>query len=125
MPRRLADGDEVTVSCAEGDTGFVYRGILPFEEEVTRLDSMPEAPVKIMMNVGTPDQAFSFSRLPHRGVGLARLEFIINRQIGIHPRRRWSSTHWRASCAPAWPTRPPPTTRRATTSCAEWRRACR
>jgi pyruvate,water dikinase len=80
------DGDEVTVSCAEGDTGFVYRGILPFEEEVTRLDSMPEAPVKIMMNVGTPDQAFSFSRLPHRGVGLARLEFIINRQIGIHPR---------------------------------------
>jgi pyruvate,water dikinase len=84
--RRLVDGDEVTVSCAEGDTGFVYRGILPFEEEVTRLDSMPEAPVKIMMNVGTPDQAFSFSRLPHRGVGLARLEFIINRQIGIHPR---------------------------------------
>lgn len=82
----LVDGEEVTVSCAEGDTGFVYRGILPFEEEVTRLDSMPEAPVKIMMNVGTPDQAFSFSRLPHRGVGLARLEFIINRQIGIHPR---------------------------------------
>lgn len=82
----IHDGDEVTVSCAEGDTGFVYRGILPFEEEVTRLDSMPESPVKIMMNVGTPDQAFSFSRLPNRGVGLARLEFIINRQIGIHPK---------------------------------------
>ncbi len=82
----IADGDEVTVSCAEGDTGYVYRGILGFAEEQTRLDSMPEAPLKIMMNVGTPDQAFTFSRLPHRGVGLARLEFIINRQIGIHPR---------------------------------------
>ncbi|MEN2738865.1 phosphoenolpyruvate synthase [Microbacterium sp. X-17] len=82
----LAGGREVTVSCAEGDTGFVYDGILPFTEEQTRLDSMPAAPVKIMMNVGTPDQAFAFSRLPHAGVGLARLEFIINRQIGIHPR---------------------------------------
>lgn len=82
----IADGDEITVSCAEGDTGFIYRGILPFEEETTRLDSMPASPIKIMMNVGTPDQAFSFSRLPNAGVGLARLEFIINRQIGIHPR---------------------------------------
>lgn len=84
--RVLTDGQPVTVSCAEGDTGVVYEGILPFAEEETALDSMPEAPVKIMMNVGTPDQAFAFSRLPHRGVGLARLEFIINRQIGIHPR---------------------------------------
>ncbi|MEV7632662.1 phosphoenolpyruvate synthase [Microbacterium sp. NPDC089318] len=84
--RVLTDGQPVTVSCAEGDTGMVYEGILPFAEEETALDSMPESPVKIMMNVGTPDQAFSFSRLPHRGVGLARLEFIINRQIGIHPR---------------------------------------
>jgi pyruvate,water dikinase len=84
--RVLTDGQPVTVSCAEGDTGIVYEGILPFAEEETALDSMPESPVKIMMNVGTPDQAFSFSRLPHRGVGLARLEFIINRQIGIHPR---------------------------------------
>jgi pyruvate,water dikinase len=84
--RVLRDGQPVTVSCAEGDTGFVYDGILDFAEEETHLDRMPEAPVKIMMNVGTPDQAFSFSRLPHRGVGLARLEFIINRQIGIHPR---------------------------------------
>ncbi|WP_342001494.1 phosphoenolpyruvate synthase [Microbacterium sp. LWH7-1.2] len=84
--RTLRDGQAITVSCAEGDTGFVYDGILDFAEEETYLDRMPEAPVKIMMNVGTPDQAFSFSRLPHRGVGLARLEFIINRQIGIHPR---------------------------------------
>ncbi|MGP6176222.1 phosphoenolpyruvate synthase [Microbacterium sp. A196] len=84
--RVLADGRPVTVSCAEGNEGFVYDGILPFEEEITRLDRMPELPVKVMMNVGTPDQAFTFSRLPHRGVGLARLEFIINRQIGIHPR---------------------------------------
>ncbi|GAA4341896.1 phosphoenolpyruvate synthase [Microbacterium rhizosphaerae] len=81
----LRDGQEVTVSCAEGDTGFVYDGILDFVEEETHLDKMPEPPVKIMMNVGTPEQAFSFSRLPHAGVGLARLEFIINRQIGIHP----------------------------------------
>jgi pyruvate,water dikinase len=84
--RVLRDGQDVTVSCAEGDTGFVYDGILDFAEEETHLDKMPPAPVKIMMNVGTPDQAFSFSRLPHAGVGLARLEFIINRQIGIHPK---------------------------------------
>src|SRR5690606_11197810 len=84
--RTLRDGAEVTVSCAEGDDGFVYRGALDFAEEETHLDAMPDLPVKIMMNVGTPDQAFSFAKLPHRGVGLARLEFIINRQIGIHPR---------------------------------------
>ncbi len=82
----LADGAPVTVSCAEGDEGFVYQGLLAFEERETFLDRMPEAPVKIMMNVGTPDQAFAFAKLPHKGVGLARLEFIINRQIGIHPR---------------------------------------
>ncbi|WP_198668849.1 phosphoenolpyruvate synthase [Homoserinimonas sp. OAct 916] len=82
----LHDGDEVTVSCAEGDEGIVYAGILPFEQEETHLDQMPVAPVKIMMNVGTPDQAFAFAKLPNRGVGLARLEFIINRQIGTHPR---------------------------------------
>lgn len=84
--RTLRDGTDVTVSCAEGDDGFVYDGILDVAEEETHLDAMPEIPVKIMMNVGTPDQAFSFSQLPHRGVGLARLEFIINRQIGVHPR---------------------------------------
>ncbi len=82
----LRDGQEVTVSCAEGDNGFVYEGILAFDEVVTRLDRMPQTPTKIMLNVGTPDQAFTFSRLPNAGVGLARLEFVINRQIGIHPR---------------------------------------
>ena len=84
--RDLADGREVTVSCAEGDTGLVYEGLLDFSVERTELDTMPDIPVKIMMNVGTPEQAFSFAQLPHRGVGLARLEFVINRQIGIHPR---------------------------------------
>ncbi|WP_150461133.1 phosphoenolpyruvate synthase [Nesterenkonia ebinurensis] len=84
--RTLTDGEPVTISCAEGDNGIVYAGTLRFEEEETYLDEMPEVPVKIMMNVGTPDQAFSFSQLPHRGVGLARLEFIINHQVGIHPR---------------------------------------
>ena len=82
----LADGREVTVSCAEGDTGLVYEGLIDFDVEVTELDAMPDVPVKIMMNVGTPEQAFAFSRLPNKGVGLARLEFIINRQIGIHPK---------------------------------------
>ncbi len=84
--RVLSDGQEVTVSCAEGDTGFVYEGRQEFTVSETALDDMPELPVKIMMNVGTPDQAFEFSHLPHHGVGLARLEFIINRQIGIHPK---------------------------------------
>ncbi|MBO0595937.1 phosphoenolpyruvate synthase [Nesterenkonia sp. E16_7] len=82
----LADGHHVTVSCTEGDNGMVYAGALPFEEVVTDLDQLPVPPVKIMMNVGTPDRAFSFSQLPHHGVGLARMEFIINHQIGVHPR---------------------------------------
>jgi pyruvate, water dikinase len=82
---RLKDGAEVTVSCAEGDTGFVYDGHIDYAVDEIALDRMPEIPVKIMMNVGTPEQAFDFAALPHRGVGLARLEFIINRQIGIHP----------------------------------------
>ncbi|HEX6756882.1 MAG TPA: phosphoenolpyruvate synthase [Propionibacteriaceae bacterium] len=82
----LHDGQPVTVSCAEGDTGFVYGGLLDFAVEESEQDSMPEIGVKIMMNVGTPDQAFAFSRLPNAGVGLARLEFIINNQIGIHPK---------------------------------------
>jgi pyruvate,water dikinase len=84
--RSLHDGTEVTVSCAEGDTGNVYEGLLDFTIESTTLEAMPDIPVKIMMNVGTPDQAFAFSRLPNEGVGLARLEFIINHQIGIHPK---------------------------------------
>jgi pyruvate, water dikinase len=82
---RVKDGDEVTVSCAEGDTGHVYAGHIDFAVDEIALDKMPDIPVKIMMNVGTPEQAFDFAALPHRGVGLARLEFIINRQIGIHP----------------------------------------
>ena len=81
----LKDGTPVTVSCAEGEAGLVYEGLLEYTLQETSLETMPEAPVKIMMNVGTPEQAFSFARLPHHGVGLARLEFIINRQIGIHP----------------------------------------
>ncbi|GER23023.1 phosphoenolpyruvate synthase [Zafaria cholistanensis] len=81
----LADGAPVTVSCAEGEAGLVYEGLLDYTLQETTLDTMPEAPVRIMMNVGTPEQAFGFARLPHHGVGLARLEFIINRQIGIHP----------------------------------------
>ncbi|GAA0816513.1 phosphoenolpyruvate synthase [Spirilliplanes yamanashiensis] len=84
--RTLTDGREVTVSCAEGDTGFVYDGALDFVVEESDRGEMPAIDVKIMMNVGTPDQAFAFSRLPHAGIGLARLEFIINRQIGIHPK---------------------------------------
>ena len=84
--RELADGEEVTVSAAEGDTGFVYDGTLDFTVATSEVDAMPELGTKIMMNVGTPAQAFAFSRLPHAGVGLARLEFIVNRQIGIHPR---------------------------------------
>ena len=79
-------GSPVTVSCAEGDTGYIYDGKLPFTRREIKLDAMPEIPIKIMMNVGNPDRAFAFSRLPHRGVGLARLEFIINRMIRIHPR---------------------------------------
>ena len=82
----LAHGQAVTVSCAEGDTGHVYAGKLDFEQQTIRLDTMPEAPVKIMMNVANPDRAFAFAAIPNRGVGLARLEFIINRTIGIHPR---------------------------------------
>ncbi|PRY12991.1 phosphoenolpyruvate synthase [Kineococcus rhizosphaerae] len=82
----LTDGRAVTVSCAEGDTGLVLDGVLEFTVEQTRLDDMPAVDVDVMMNVGTPEQAFAFSTLPHRGVGLARLEFIVNRQIGVHPR---------------------------------------
>ncbi|PRY68691.1 phosphoenolpyruvate synthase [Halomonas ventosae] len=82
----LDDGRDVTVSCAEGDTGHVYEGLLEFDRNVTSVDAMPEIPFKIMMNVGNPDRAFSFASLPNAGVGLARLEFIINRMIGVHPK---------------------------------------
>jgi len=83
---RVRDGMEVTVSCAEGDTGYIYRGIQDYEVREIALGSMPELPFKIMMNVGNPDRAFDFAQLPNAGIGLARLEFIINRMIGIHPR---------------------------------------
>ncbi len=82
----VREGQEVTVSCAEGDTGYVYQGLLEFERKQIELDSLPKIPVKIMMNVGNPDRAFDFAGIPHNGVGLARLEFIINRMIGVHPR---------------------------------------
>ena len=82
----IHDGQSVTVSCAEGDEGFVYEGLLDYEQQLIKLDALPDIPVKIMMNVANPDRAFEFANIPHRGVGLARLEFIINRMIGIHPR---------------------------------------
>ena len=82
----LKDGRPVTVSCAEGDTGFVYRGILETEVLDLSLTGMPKPPVKITMNVGNPELAFEFQRLPNEGVGLARLEFIIARMIGVHPK---------------------------------------
>jgi pyruvate,water dikinase len=82
----VKEGTEVTVSCAEGDTGFVYEGALPFEQKIIELDALPAIKTKIMMNVGNPDRAFDFAGIPNKGVGLARLEFIINRMIGVHPR---------------------------------------
>jgi pyruvate,water dikinase len=82
----IREGQNVTVSCAEGDTGYVYEGLLEYERKQIELDSLPKIPVKIMMNVGNPDRAFDFASIPNRGVGLARLEFIINRMIGVHPR---------------------------------------
>jgi pyruvate,water dikinase len=82
----IENGDKITVSCAEGDTGFIYGDVLDFDVVTSRVDSMPDIPLKVMMNVGNPDRAFDFARLPHCGVGLARLEFIINRMIGVHPK---------------------------------------
>ncbi len=82
----LQEGQNVTVSCAEGDTGFVYHDLQDFTVRRLQVDQMPDLPLKIMMNVGNPDRAFDFARLPNDGVGLARLEFIINRMIGVHPK---------------------------------------
>ena len=82
----LEDGQGVTVSCAEGDTGFIFEGELGFDVKQNSVDAMPDLPFKIMMNVGNPDRAFDFAQLPNAGVGLARLEFIINRMIGVHPK---------------------------------------
>ncbi len=83
---KIKDGQTVTVSCAEGDTGHIYAGKLDFEYKEINLEHMPKAPLKIMMNVGNPERAFGFAMLPNQGVGLARLEFIINRMIGVHPK---------------------------------------
>ncbi|PHM60418.1 phosphoenolpyruvate synthase [Xenorhabdus ishibashii] len=83
---RLQEGQQVTVSCSEGDTGYVYQNKLDFSIQSSQIDKLPELDVKIMMNVGNPDRAFDFACLPNEGVGLARLEFIINRMIGVHPR---------------------------------------
>ena len=82
----ITDGADVTVSCAEGDTGRVYEGLLPFEHQTADTGNLPDLPLKIMMNVGDPSRAFAVSRMPNQGVGLARLEFIINNRIGIHPK---------------------------------------
>lgn len=82
----IKNNAEVTVSCAEGDTGFAYEGILDYEVKKTEINTMPELDLKVMMNVGNPDRAFDFCQLPNNGVGLARMEFIINNMIGIHPR---------------------------------------
>ena len=83
---RINAGDDITVSCAEGDTGFIYQGKIDFKVTTSQVDEMPDLPLKIMMNVGNPDRAFAFARLPHAGIGLARLEFIINKMIGVHPK---------------------------------------
>jgi pyruvate,water dikinase len=83
---RITDGATVTISCAEGDTGFIYDGALPFERTTTDLGNMPPAPLKIMMNVANPDRAFDFGMLPNAGIGLARLEMIIASHIGVHPK---------------------------------------
>jgi len=81
----LKDGETVTVSCAEGDTGMVYAGRLAYTVETLASETLPAPPVKLMMNVGNPERAFEFAQIPNHGVGLARLEFIIARMIGIHP----------------------------------------
>ncbi len=83
---RIPDGHKVTVSCAEGDTGFIYDGEIPFEHKTIELSQMPDIPIKVMMNVGNPDRAFAFAATPNAGIGLARLEFVINNTIGIHPK---------------------------------------
>jgi pyruvate,water dikinase len=83
---RIPDGADVTVSCAEGDTGYIFQGALDFEHKTAELDKMPDVPVKVMMNVGNPERAFAFAATPNAGIGLARLEFIINNTIGIHPK---------------------------------------
>jgi pyruvate,water dikinase len=82
----IADGSEVTVSCAEGDSGYVYQGLIPFERSVLDVETLPDLPLKVMLNLGNPERAFTFQSIPNAGVGLARLEFLISNTIGIHPK---------------------------------------
>ncbi len=82
----IPDDAEVTVSCAEGDTGYVYQGLIPFERTVLDVETLPDLPMKVMLNVGNPERAFTFQSIPNSGVGLARLEFLISNTIGIHPK---------------------------------------
>lgn len=84
--KTIQDGDEVTISCAEGDTGYVYEGLIPFERVTLDVNTMPDLPIKVMLNVGNPERAFAFQAVPNSGVGLARLEFLISNTIGIHPK---------------------------------------
>lgn len=84
--KTIADGDEITVCCAQGDIGYVYEGLLPFEQVHLDVESMPQLPLKVMLNVGNPERAFAFQSIPNTGVGLARLEFLISNTIGIHPK---------------------------------------
>ncbi|HNH68348.1 MAG TPA: phosphoenolpyruvate synthase, partial [Nitrosomonas sp.] len=83
---QIKPGSSVTISCAEGDTGYVYEGLLAFEHSVADMGQLPQLPIKMMMNVGNPSHAFAFSQIPNQGIGLARLEFIISNMIGIHPK---------------------------------------
>ena len=92
----------MTVSCAEGDTGFIFEGELGFDVRKNSVDAMPDLPFKIMMNVGNPDRAFDFAQLPNEGVGLARLEFIINRMIGVHPKALLNFAGLPADIKEAW-----------------------
>lgn len=82
----IQDGEEITVSCAEGETGYIYAGLLDYEVSYDEMNELPALPVKIMLNIGNPDRAFAIQQTPNQGVGLARLEFIINQMAGIHPR---------------------------------------
>ncbi|MCI0667303.1 MAG: phosphoenolpyruvate synthase [Methylococcaceae bacterium] len=83
---KITEGSAITVSCAEGDTGYVYEGTLDYTIDRINFDTMPKVPLKIMMNIANPDRAFSFASLPNEGIGLARIEFIITRMIGVHPK---------------------------------------
>ena len=107
--RQLTDGADITVSCAEGDEGRVYAGRLDFDEQHIELEKLPDLPLKVMMNVGNPDRAFDFAGIPNNGVGLARLEFIVNRMIGVHPKALLDFDQLRADLRRKSPPRLPAT----------------